>query len=180
MSPLRASVFSSRSTHSMKRHVNVNVKVEKARVSDAPSIHRLVNSFADRGEMLHRPLSEIYEHIRDYFVIRDGDELVGCAALHVSWEDLAEIKAMAVREGDQSQGLGRSLTEACLAEARELGIPNVFCLTYKQEFYTRSGFRQIDVMQLPRKVWGECYRCPKFPNCEEVAMVYEIEGASHL
>ncbi len=163
----------------MKRQAKLQVKVEKARVGDAPQIHRLVNYFADRGEMLHRPLSEIYEHIRDYFVIRDGDELVGCAALHVSWEDLAEIKAMAVREVDQGQGLGRILTEACLAEARDLGIPHVFCLTYKQGFYARVGFRQIDVMQLPRKVWGECYRCAKFPNCEEVAMVYEPEGTSN-
>src|SRR3990172_6680692 len=105
----------------MKRQAKLSVKVEKARVTDAPSIHRLVNSFADRGEMLHRPLSEIYEHIRDYFVIRDGDELVGCAALHVSWEDLAEIKAMAVREEDQNQGVGRLLTQACLDEARGLG-----------------------------------------------------------
>lgn len=162
----------------MKRQAKVQVKVEKARVGDAPHIHRLVNYFADRGEMLHRPLSEIYEHIRDYFVIRNGDELVGCAALHVSWEDMAEIKAMAVRAVDQGQGLGRILTEACLAEARDLGIPHVFCLTYKQGFYAHVGFRQIDVMQLPRKVWGECYRCAKFPNCEEVAMVYELEGTS--
>lgn len=162
----------------MKRQLKVKVVVEKARVGDAPRIHRLVNYFADRGEMLHRPLSEIYEHIRDYFVVRDGEDLAGCAALHVSWEDLAEIKAMAVREADQGQGVGRILTEACLAEARDLGIPNVFCLTYKHEFYARVGFRQIDVMQLPRKVWGECYRCAKFPNCEEVAMVCELEGTS--
>lgn len=160
----------------MKRQAKVQVKVEKAKVTDAPQVHRLVNYFADRGEMLHRPLSEIYENIRDYFVVRDGDQLVGCAALHVSWEDLAEIKAMAVREEDQRQGVGRILTEACLAEARELGIPTVFCLTYKQDFYIRNGFRPTDVMHLPRKVWGECYRCAKFPNCEEVAMVYQLEG----
>lgn len=160
----------------MKRQVTVKTEVEKAKVGDAPQIHRLVNYFADRGEMLHRPLSEIYEHIRDYFVIRDGDDLIGCAALHVSWEDLAEIKAMAVKEECQRRGLGRLLTNACLDEARALGIPTIFCLTYKQAFYSRIGFRQIDVMHLPRKVWGECYRCAKFPNCEEVAMVYELEG----
>lgn len=160
----------------MKRQVKVKIKVEKAKVGDAPHIHRLVNYFADRGEMLHRPLSEVYESIRDYFVVRDGAHLAGCVALHVSWEDLAEIKAMAVREDDQGQGLGRVLTEACLAEARELGIPTVFCLTYKPDFFARMGFRQIDVMQLPRKVWGECYRCAKFPNCDEVAMVYEVES----
>lgn len=164
----------------MKRQMKVKAMVEKARVSDATQIHRLVNSFADRGEMLHRPLSEIYEHIRDYFVIRNGDEVVGCVALHVSWEDLAEIKAQAVREEDQKQGMGRLLAEACLDEARNLGIPTVFCLTYKQDFYSRLGFRQMDVMQLPRKVWGECYRCAKFPNCEEVAMVYVVEADQKL
>lgn len=160
----------------MKRQVKVKATVEKAKVADAPQIHRLVNYFADRGEMLHRPLSEIYEHIRDYFVIRDGDDLIGCAAMHVSWEDLGEIKAMAVKQEHQSQGIGRLLTEACLDEARELGILTIFCLTYKQGFYASCGFRQIDVMHLPRKVWGECYRCAKFPNCEEVAMVYQIES----
>ena len=160
----------------MKRQVTVKVEVEKARVGDAPHIHRLVNFFADRGEMLHRPLSEIYEHIRDYYVVREGDDLLGCAALHVSWEDLAEIKGMAVKEDHQRQGLGRLLTLACLEEARALGIPTVFCLTYKQEFYASIGFHQLDVMHLPRKVWGECYRCAKFPNCEEVAMVFEVEG----
>lgn len=164
----------------MKRQLKVKAMVEKARVSDATQIHRLVNSFADRGEMLHRPLSEIYEHIRDYFVIRNGDEVVACVALHVSWEDLAEIKAQAVREEDQKQGMGRLLTEACLDEARNLGIPTVFCLTYKQDFYSHIGFRQMDVMQLPRKVWGECYRCAKFPNCEEVAMVYVVEADQKL
>ncbi len=158
----------------MKRQVKV--EVEKARVGDAPHIHRLVNYFADRGEMLHRPLSEIYENIRDYFVIRDGEDVVACAALHVSWQDLAEIKAMAVKEEFQRQGLGRQLSLACIEEARALGIPTVFCLTYKQDFYTAMGFRQTDVMHLPRKVWGECYRCAKFPNCEEVAMVYKLEG----
>ncbi len=160
----------------MERQVTVKVEVEKARVGDAPQIHRLVNFFADRGEMLHRPLSEIYENIRDYFVIRGGEDLLGCAALHVSWEDLAEIKGMAVAEAHQRQGLGKLLTLACLEEARALGIPTVFCLTYKQKFYASIGFHELDVMHLPRKVWGECYRCAKFPNCEEVAMVFDMEG----
>ena len=121
----------------MKRQVKLKVTVEKARVGDAPQIHRLVNYFADRGEMLHRPLSEIYEHIRDYFVIRDGDDLVGCAALHVSWEDLAEIRALAVKEECGGQGYGTQLVKRCLEEARQLEISRVYTLTYRPGFFER-------------------------------------------
>jgi len=151
------------------------MKIEKAKINDVTQIHKLVNHFADRGEMLHRPLSELYENIRDYFVARDGDEVIACAALHVNWLDLAEIKAVAVAEDTQAQGAGGLLVEACLEEAGGLGIPTVFCLTYKPAFFERFGFRQVDVMELPRKVWGECQRCPKFPNCDEVALVLHLK-----
>lgn len=151
------------------------MKIEKAKINDVTQIHKLVNHFADRGEMLHRPLSELYENIRDYFVARDGDEVIACAALHVNWLDLAEIKAVAVAEDTQAQGAGGLLVEACLEEAGGLGIPTVFCLTYRPAFFERFGFRQVDLMELPRKVWGECQRCPKFPNCDEVALVLHLE-----
>jgi len=151
------------------------MKIEKAKINDVTQIHKLVNHFADRGEMLHRPLSELYENIRDYFVARDGDEVIACAALHVNWLDLAEIKAVAVAEDTQAQGAGGLLVEACLEEAGGLGIPTVFCLTYKPAFFERFGFRQVDVMELPRKVWGECQRCPKFPNCDEVALILHLK-----
>ncbi len=151
------------------------MKIEKAKINDVTQIHKLVNHFADRGEMLHRPLSELYENVRDYFVARDGDEVIACAALHVNWLDLAEIKAVAVAEDTQAQGAGGLLVEACLEEAGGLGIPTVFCLTYKPAFFERFGFRQVDLMELPRKVWGECQRCPKFPNCDEVALVLHLK-----
>ena len=151
------------------------MKVEKARIKDVTQVHQLVNYFADRDEMLARSLSEIYENIRDYFVIREGEQVIGCAALHVSWSDLAEIKSVAVAEGSQEQGTGAQLVEACLREAKGLGIPTVFCLTYKPVFFEKLGFSQLDKMELPHKVWGECYRCPKFPNCDEVALIYHLE-----
>jgi len=138
-------------------------------------MHRLISYFADRGEMLPRPLSEIYENIRDFFVVREGERVVGCAALHVMWSDLAEIKSMAVSQEKQGQGIGDMLVEACLNEARELGISTIFCLTYKPAFFERFGFSQVDKMELPRKVWTECYRCPKFPDCDEVALTYHLE-----
>jgi len=149
--------------------------VEKARIQDVPQIHQLINYFADKDEMLPRPLSEIYENIRDYFVIRKGEQVIACAALHVMWSDLAEIKSVAVSEDSQRQGIGAGLIEACLKEAKGLGIPTVFCLTYQPAFLEKLKFSQIDKMELPRKVWTECYRCPKFPDCGEVALIYQLE-----
>jgi amino-acid N-acetyltransferase len=151
------------------------MKVEKAKINDAQRIHELVNSFADKGEMLPRALSEIYENLRDFFVVRDKDnQLIGCVALHINWADLAEVKSLAVSEDKQAKGLGSVLIKACLDEAKELGIPTVFCLSYKPSFFEKYNFRRVDKMELPRKVWSECYRCPKFPDCDEVALVYNF------
>jgi amino-acid N-acetyltransferase len=150
------------------------MKLEKAKISDVPKIHELVNKFAEKGEMLPRALSEIYEDIRDYFIIRDkNDQVNGCAVLHVSWSDLAEIRTLAVSEEKRKQGLGSSLIKACLDEAKQLGIESVFCLTYKPGVFEKNGFVQVDKMELPRKIWSECFRCPKFPDCDEVALIYK-------
>ena len=147
-------------------------RMEKARIKDVPQMHQLINNFADKGLMLPRPLSEIYENVRDYFVVRQGERVIGCAALHISWSDLAEIKSVAVAEEGQRQRIGAQLVDACLTEARGLGIPTIFCLTYQPTFFEKFGFSRVDKMELPRKVWSECYRCPKFPDCDEVALVY--------
>ncbi len=147
-------------------------QVEKAKIPDVPQMHQLINHFADNGEMLARPLSELYESVRDFFVIRDGERVVACAALHVSWSDLAEIRSAAVAEDRQGKGLGGQLVAACLAEAAGLGIKTVFCFTYQPEFFKRYKFVDIDKMELPRKVWTDCFRCPKFPNCDESALIY--------
>ena len=150
--------------------------IEKARIQDVPQMHRLINSFADKGEMLARSLSEIYENIRDFFVVRQGERVIACAALHVSWSDLAEIRSVAVADDSQQQGIGDKLVQACLKEASELGIPTVFCFTYQPAFFKRHRFVDIDKMELPRKVWTDCLRCPKFPNCDEVALICHLEG----
>ncbi len=151
------------------------MKVDRARIRDAAQMHELINRFADKDEMLARSLSEIYDNIRDYFVVRQGEQVIACAALHVMWSDLAEIKSLAVAEDKQKQGLGDQLVMTCLTEAKELGIPTIFCLTYKPTFFERLGFSQVDKMELPQKVWTECYRCPKFPNCDEVALTCHLE-----
>ena len=150
------------------------MKVDKARIGDATSMHRLINHFADQGEMLPRALSQIYENIRDYFVARDDDEVIGCVALHVNWLDLAEIRSLAVDVKSQNQQIGSLLIKACLDEAKELGLPTVFSLTSKPAFFEKQGFHLIDKAELPHKVWAECYNCPKFPNCDEVALIHHI------
>jgi len=150
------------------------MNLAKAKISDAATMHQLINHFADRGEMLPRALSEIYENIRDYFVVKDNEQVIACAALHVNWLDLAEIKSLAVQEKYQNQGIGSMLVEACLDEAKNLGLPTIFCLTYKPFLFEKYGFNLIDKMELPRKVWTECYRCPKFPNCDEIALIRHL------
>ncbi|MFO7997044.1 MAG: N-acetyltransferase [Dehalococcoidia bacterium] len=154
--------------------MEVDIKVEKARVSDAASMHQMISHFADKGEVLPRALSEIYEHIRDYFVVREAGQVVACAALHVTWIDLAEIRSLAVDEKEQKQRIGSLLVQACLEEAKGLGIPKVFCLVRKPAFFEKHGFRLVDKLELPQKVWAECYRCPKFPDCDEVALVRHL------
>ncbi|MBN2099595.1 MAG: N-acetyltransferase [Dehalococcoidia bacterium] len=149
--------------------------VDKAKMADVPQIHKLANHFAQKGLMLPRALSEIYENIRDFFVIREDGKVVGCGALHVYWADLAEVRSVAVAEEKQNQRLGAKLIEACINEAEELGIPQVFCLTYKGSFFERQGFNRVEKAELPHKIWAECYRCPKFPDCDEVAMMYRVE-----
>ena len=149
--------------------------VEKASISDVPQMHKLINSFADKGEMLARSLSEIYENVRDYFIVREGERVIACVALHINWSDLAEIRSVAVAEEYQKQGVGAKLIKACLKDARRLGIATVFCLTYQPGFFEKLDFSQVDKMELPQKIWNECYRCSKFPNCDEVALVCRLE-----
>jgi amino-acid N-acetyltransferase len=154
--------------------MKADVKVDRARVSDANSMHRLISHFADKGEVLPRALSEIYEDIRDYFVVRKRGRVIACAALHVTWVDLAEIRSLAVDEQDQNQKIGSALIQACLEEAKELDIPKVFCLVRKPAFFEKHSFQPIDKTELPHKVWAECYRCPKFPDCDEVALIRHL------
>ena len=152
------------------------MKVEKARISDVKQIHKLVNSHASKGEMLPRALSELYENIRDFFIIRQNDKVIACAALHIFWDDLGEIRAAAVASDMQAKGVGSKLVNACIEEARSLGLSKVFCLTYKPGFFEKCGFKIVDKAELPQKVWGECLRCPKFPDCDEVALICNLGG----
>ncbi len=151
-----------------------NLQAVKAEIGDAQAIHDLINVYAQRGDMLPRTMGEVYENLRDFHVVHDGGSLVGCVALHVVWSDLAEVKSLAVSETVQSRGVGSLLVNSTVSEAQNIGLERVFALTYSPVFFERLGFEQADVMTLPRKVWNECYRCPKFPSCNEIALVKEL------
>ena len=153
---------------------HLRLTADKATVNDVAQMVDLVNSFAESGEMLPRTAGELFETMRDFFVVRHEGEVVACAALHVTWDDLAEVRSLAVREGSQSLGLGSLLVRECVEEARRLGLKRVFALTMKPAFFEKLGFAQADVMTLSRKVWNECYRCPKFLSCDEIAVVVEV------
>jgi len=148
--------------------------IRKAVVADGATVQALVNRFAGQRMMLSRALAEIYENIRDFFVVEDGGAVVGSAALHVFWNDLAEVRALAIAEEYQRRGLGRRLVEACTKEAREIGIKRVFALTFQPEFFRVLGFSEIGKHDLPHKVWSDCIRCPLFPDCDEEAFILEL------
>lgn len=151
--------------------------IRKARMSDVKGIHGLIAEYAKKGDMLPRSLAEIYENLRDYFVFLGEDgELLGSAAIHIMWEDLAEVRSLAVREGKMRRGVGTQLVESCISEAIMLGIARVFALTYKPEFFERLGFHIVDKAELPQKIWTDCLKCSKFPDCDEVALVADFSG----
>jgi amino-acid N-acetyltransferase len=148
--------------------------IRKAQIQDIKQIQGLINYFAQQDLMLPRSLNELYESLRDFWVAEERGRIIGCAALHISWDNLAEIKSLAVAKNKQRHGLGKELVNACLQEAKELGARRVFVLTYKNEFFRKFGFRRVKHSSLPHKIWAECINCCKFPNCQEVAMVKKI------
>jgi len=153
--------------------------IRKARMGDVKTIQKLVAEYARKGDMLPRSLSEIYENLRDYFVCtEDGGEIVGSAAIHIMWENLAEVRSVAVREDRMRRGVGTRLVEACISEAVVLGITRVFALTYRPEFFEKLGFARVDKAELPQKIWSDCLKCSKFPDCDEVALLADLSGTS--
>jgi amino-acid N-acetyltransferase len=148
--------------------------IRKARIEDIKKIQELINSFAKLDLMLPRSLNELYENLRDFWVAAEKNKVVGCCALHISWEDLAEIKSLAVKKDRQKKGIGNELITACLQEAKRLGARKIFVLTYKADYFKKFGFRRIKNSELPHKIWAECINCCKFPNCQEIALLKEL------
>lgn len=155
---------------------NTPEMIRKAKIVDVPEIQKMLGVFAQGGKLLARSLSELYTNLRDTFVAVDEESgvVVGACSLHIIWENLAEIRSLAVRDSHQGRGLGRRLVQACIDEARELGITRLFTLTYEIEFFQHVGFQVVDKNIFPQKIWADCLHCPKFPNCDEVALVLDL------
>jgi amino-acid N-acetyltransferase len=150
--------------------------IRPARVGDVAGIYDQVLVFAEQKLMIRRSMAELYESIREFLVAVDSENrVVGCVALHVFWEDLAEIRCLAVAEHVQGVGIGRRLVDACWELARELEIKSIFALTNAVPFFERCGYRRIDKSELPQRIWNECVRCPSFPNCLETALIRSAE-----
>lgn len=148
--------------------------IKKANIKDVKFIQKLINDYAKDDLLLPRSLSEIYENLRDFFVYEEKGKIYGCGALHINWEDLAEVKSLAVDKNKEGSGIGKGLLKACLEEAQKLKVKKVFCLTYQPTFFKKFGFKEIDRAKLPHKIWNECVNCVKFPDCCEVALMINL------
>ena len=148
--------------------------MRKAMISDVKTMQVLINQHASAGQMLPRSLNELYEHLRDFHVYEEAGSVVGVCALHVSWEGLAEIRSLAVRQDRARRGIGTALIGQCLAEAADLHVERVFALTYQDDFFRKLGFHDVDKKELPHKIWTDCLHCAKFPNCDESAFIISI------
>lgn len=143
----------------------------KARFDDIESIFGLVHIYAAQGEMLPRSRNTLYENLRDMVIAESGSEVVGVGALHIMWDRLAEVRMMAIAPAYMRRGIGTEIVRLLLDEGDALGIEKVFTLTYKPDFFRKLGFISISREELPQKVWKECIDCPKYPNCDEIAMI---------
>lgn len=145
--------------------------IRKAKIKDIKQIKNLINYFAKQDLMLPRSLNELYETLRDFWIYEENNRIMGCCALHIAWDNLAEIKSLAVCKDKQGKGIGKDLISTCLKEAKELGVKKVFALTYKPEYFKKFSFKRIRNSSLPHKIWAECINCSKFPNCKEIALL---------
>ncbi len=153
------------------------ITIRKAIMGDVKGIHAMLMVCAREGLLLPRALSHLYRHIRDFYVAETADNtLVACCALAPSWDDLAEICSLVVTEPMRKLGLGRRIVEACVKDCVDLQIGKVFALTYQEEFFTRLGFSIVEKDVLPQKIWADCVHCPKYPDCDETAVMLTLGG----
>ena len=149
----------------------IQANIRPALMGDVKEIHALLKHFAGKELLLGRSISSLYDHLRD-FVVYDDNGVQGVCSLHICWDDLAEIRSLAVAEDKQGLGIGEALVKICLEEAQLLDIGQVFTLTYQVPFFRKLHFTDIDKRDLPHKVWSDCLNCPQFPDCDEEAMIW--------
>ncbi len=150
--------------------------IRYARMEDVKDIHTLLNHYAKQGLLLACSMSSLYDRLRDFVVyVNKEDYIIGVCALHITWENLAEIRSLAVRETFQGKDIGTKLVQQCLNEAEMYGISKIFTLTYQPGFFKKMGFDDIDKRDLPHKIWGDCIHCHMFPDCDEEALMFERE-----
>lgn len=151
--------------------------IRKARIGDVKKIHKLLSAYSERGALLPRSLSELYDQLRDFVVYADPDEgtLLGTCAMHICWDKIAEIRSLAVLKTHQGKGIGQELVRACIQEARQLEVDQIFVLTYAARFFRKFGFKKVDKTLLPHKVWSDCLKCVKFPDCDEEALLLDLK-----
>lgn len=154
----------------------MNMQPRKAHGKDVAQIEALLLDGANKGLLLPRSRSQLFTVLRDFFVLEDpaSHKVIGCCALAIIWENMAEVRSLFVAEEYRGQGLGQVLVNACLEEAKALDISRVFTLTYQVKFFAAAGFTEVEKETLPQKIWTDCIHCPKFPNCDEVAMIKDV------
>lgn len=150
--------------------------IRKARIQDVKAIHSLLMRTEDHEALvLPRSISQLYSHLRDFFVAEKNGEIVGCVALSITWEDLGEIRSLVVRKDMRGTGLGRKLVDTASSEAVTLGIFTIFTLTEVPGFFEKMGFERTPKDNLNQKIWADCLNCPRFPDlCNEVAMTMTL------
>jgi len=149
--------------------------IRKATLKDVVYIKDIINGYAKEELMLPRSMSELYECIRNFYVYENEGEVIGCCALQVVWDELAEVMSFAVRADHTGKGIGTKLLSACLEDGHELGVKRFFTLTYATDFFETNGFMRVDKSELPHKIWRGCINCPKFPDCDEVALIRDFD-----
>lgn len=148
--------------------------IRKATIADVKQIHALINAYARKNLLLPRALTDIYDNLQCYFVAVSGNRICGSCALCVAWDDLAEIRSLAVDPVFEGKGIGKKMVGQCIKEAKTLLIKRIFALTFVPEFFRNLGFKDIPREQLPHKIWADCIRCHLFPDCNETPLIKNI------
>lgn len=153
------------------------ISIGKAKLHDIPEMQKLVEDEVKKGVILPRSNDEVATNIRSYVLAKKDDKLIGYGALHIHSPSLAEIRSLIVDSRYRGEGIGVSIVNFCMEEAKDLGIESLLVLTYLPKFFEKLGFKEIEKTAIPEhKIWADCIKCIHFPKCDEVSLVYKIEG----